>query len=112
MSNDLRDNQYVALELTKIIYNDNKGLSYGSVITTYEDCLKQLTNLIDETETILSLKDEIEKLQKENKELKSNNRDILEPFCNALIKILDECKPNMEPYVYDALYNYIKIVKA
>ena len=62
-----------------------------------------MTNTIDEINTISTLKNELERLQEENKQLKANNRDILEPFKDKIVTVLNESKGDMEHYVYAIL---------
>lgn len=109
MNNDLKDKQYLALELTKICYG-NKGEEYADdiIYETYENNLKKLTDTIDEIETVATLKNEINKLQRENKRLELINQDNLTPFANDIMNVLVGAKGDMEPYVYDSIVNIIK----
>lgn len=104
MNNDLKDKQFIALELTKIAQPPTKDEIYKA----YEYFLKQIMEITDNIDTINSLKNEINKLQKENERLKSNNQDILGPFCEELMFGLNSAKGDMEPYVYSSLVNIIK----
>lgn len=111
--NDTQDKQYIALELTKIMYPSremSKALSPSEdcVYDTYEKYLKRLTSTIDTIDTIDALKTEIERLQKENERLKTNNLDIIRPFANDIMNVLNGAKGDMEPYVYGSLVNIIK----
>ena len=109
MSDDLKDKQYLALELTKICYgNKEEEYSEDIIYETYENNLKKLTNTIDEIEPVTALKNEIAKLQKENKRLKLINQDSLTPFANDIMSVLVGAKGDMEPYVYDSIVNIIK----
>ena len=108
MNNDLKDKQYLALELTKILYGDNTELTNEGIFTAYESFLKKLTGLHDEIETIQALRNQIKYLQEENDRLRVDNLDILKPFCDKLMAVLREAQGDMEPYVYTALMNIIK----
>ena len=109
MKNDIQDKQYLALELTKICYG-NKGEEYAddTIFDTYEHNLRKLTNTFDEIETISSLKNEIDKLQEENKRLKKNNQDNLKPLINDMLTIAKGCQGDMEPYVYESIVSNCK----
>ena len=106
MKNDIQDKQYLALELTKICYG-NKGEEYAgdTIFDTYEHNLRKLTNTFDEIETISSLKNEIDKLQKENERLKTDNRVMLEPLIKDITGIINNGKGDMEFYIYEAILN-------
>ena len=106
--NDTQDKQYIALELTKILFNDKVKYKPKDVYTTYTYFLIQLHELTDMVETTTSLKSEIERLQKENERLKKNNRDGLKPLINDILTLVDGCKGDMEPYVYEAIVSNCK----
>ena len=106
--NDTQDKQYVALELTKILFNDKVKYKPEDIYKTYTYFLIQLCELMDTIETATTLKDEIERLQKENERLKINNQDIIRPFANDIMNVLNGAKGDMEPYVYSSLVNIIK----
>lgn len=102
METGIRDEQYIALELTKILCGDGK-YTHIQVFEYYVYFLSHLTNTVDDINTIVSLKDKVAKLEKENRLLRENNRDILNPFKAKIVKLVDETKGDMEPYVYTAL---------
>lgn len=111
MVRDIQDKQYLALELTKISYPPIKDLfctSDETILKTYEYFLKELTNTLEEIDTIHSIKSELARLQKENDRLKRDNQDILKPFCEQLKKALDENVGDMEPRVYTQLFGIIQ----
>lgn len=108
MKNNTQDKQYLALELTKILFNDKIKYKPEDVYATYTYFLIQLCELTDTVETVSTLKNEIDKLQKENERLKKNNQDILKPFCEELMFTITSAKGDMEPYVYGSLVNIIK----
>ena len=108
MNSDLKDKQYLALELTKILYSDKAELTQENIYESYDCFLKQLTNLFENTETILFLKNQVEQLQKENLEFKANNRAHFEKNVNNLLLYLESEKGNMEPVTYNTLTQLIE----
>ncbi len=106
--NDTQDKQYIALELTKILFNDKVKYKPKDVYDAYTYFLIQLHELIDMVETTTSLKSEIERLQKDNERLKKNNRDGLKPLINDILTLVEGCKGDMEPYVYEAIISNCK----
>jgi hypothetical protein len=109
--NDIKDKQYLALELTKIQCGGSDTSSKEGVYACYEYFLKELTKTLDELSTITELKNEIARLQKENEQLRTNNRDVLNPFISKIITLADGCKGDMEPYVYSAIINNCELSK-
>ena len=108
MNNELQDKQYIALELTRILYGDNEELTREGILYAYDYYLKELTDTVDEIETTQALKNQIKYLQEENDRLKVNNRDVLKPLINDILTLVDGCKGDMEPYVYEAIIRNCK----
>ena len=77
----------------------------------YKYFLEELTDTIDGIVTTDSLKTEIERLRKENASLKNNNQAILNPFIDTILALANECKGDMEPYVYQAITNNCRLNK-
>lgn len=104
MGNNVQDKQFLALELTKISYG-NSGEEYSDEIIndSYEYHLRRLTNTLDEIETIDAIKNECDRLRKENEKLKTNSQDVLKPLINDIATLVNGCKGDMEPYVYEAI---------
>lgn len=105
MKNDIQDKQYLALELTRILFNDKIKHKPEDVYTTYTYFLIQLCELTDTIETVSSLKSEIAKLQEENERLKTDNRVMLEPLIKDITEIINNGRGDMEFYIYDAILN-------
>lgn len=103
MNNDMKDKQYLALELTKILYGDNTELTNEGIFTSYESFLKKLTGLHDEIETTQALRNQIKYLQEENDRLKTDKQAVLKPLISDITTIVNGCRGDMEPYVYEAL---------
>jgi len=111
MNNELQDKQYLALELTKIAYPpilETYGTACDKIYKSYEYFLKQTMEITDDIETVATLKNEINKLQRENKRLELINQDNLTPFANDVMNVLVGAKGDMEPYVYDSIVNIVK----
>ena len=108
MENNIQDKQFMALELTKILYGDNKGLNTENIYTSYTYFLKQLTETFDELETIDAIKNELDKLRKENERYKNDNQADITRLCEDIMCIITGARGDMEPYVYNSLTNIIK----
>lgn len=108
MNNELQDKQYLALELTRILFSDKQELNCDSIMVCYNTFLKKLTDTIDEIETTQALKNQIKYLQEENDKLRANNQDVLKPLINDILTLVDGCKGDMEPYVYEAITSNCK----
>ena len=108
MTNELQDKQYLALELTRILFSDKQELNCDSIIVCYNTFLKKLTDTIDEIETTQALRNQVKYLQEENDRLRANDQDILKPFASDIMNVLVGAKGDMEPYVYDSIVNIIK----
>lgn len=106
MNNDIKDKQFLALELTKIAYPSNAetlDIDDETIYKSYEYYLSQLTGLIDSVNTVSSLKNEVVRLQNENAALKRNNLEMLEPLIADITSVVNNCRGDMEQYVYDAI---------
>lgn len=111
MNNDVQDKQFLALELTKIAYPprlETSGARLEEIYKAYEYFLKQTTEITDEIETVIALKSEVERLQKENERLKTDNQAVLKPLITDITTIANGCRGDMEPYVYEALLSNCK----
>ena len=105
MKNDIQDKQYLALELTKIERGGSNVSSKEDVYSCYEYFLRKLTKTFDELSTVFELKNEIDKLQKENERLKTDNRVMLKPLIKDITEIINNGRGDMEFYIYDAILN-------
>lgn len=108
MNSDLQNKQFVALELTKILFNDKVKYQKEAVYSAYQYFLLNATNLYEVIDTFELLKSENDKLQKEINDLKANNQDILTPFKTQIIKLVNDSRGDMEPYVYTTLVNTLE----
>ena len=109
MNSELRDKEFMALELTKILFNDKCKYQAEQVFQTYTYFLNGLTDTLEETESTIFLKKQVEELQKKILEINSNNPDNREAeYLKRLREELETCKGDMEPYVYETLSNIIK----
>lgn len=104
--NDLQDKQYLALELTKTMFQYvHDVIDKDIVFETYSYFVSELTGLSQDMETVKSLQEEVERLQGLLRIVsESPNTD---SKLNNLSSIINECKGDMEPYVYDTLMKLI-----
>lgn len=105
--NKVQDKQFLALELTKIKYQNIKTIASEDIFNTYEYNLKSLCGLLESTDTILSLKNEIEKLQEKISKNKNITRDPMKTFAQDILDIITMAKGDMEPHVYDIIESKI-----
>ena len=103
---ELRDKQYLALELTKITFEHSEGhAKRKDVMGNYNYFLNELTGVIEKAVQIEELEQEIERLQgliRVQAEKQDNGLKL-----HRLIDVVNQCKGDMEPYVYDALMHEI-----
>jgi len=105
MNNELQDKQYIALELTKILFGDKVKFQKEQVYVTYQYFLLNVANIYNTIDTFELLKNENERLEKEISELRSNNRGNFENFIKDFKDFIEENKGDMEPRVYSGLIN-------
>ena len=100
--NEMQDKQYLALELTKITFEHNEGYAKRrDVMENYNYFLNELTGVLDKVVQIEELKQEIERLQgliRIQTEKQDNGKKL-----HRLIDAINQCKGDMEPYVYERL---------
>ena len=107
--NDIQDKQYLALELTKITFEHSDGYAKRKeVMGNYNYFLNELTGVLDKSEQIEELEKEIEKLQGLLKVAVDNNPYYDEKL-HRLIDVINQCKGDMEPYVYECLMAEIQM---
>lgn len=110
--NNTQDKQFLALELTKIKFqNVTNVINKTQIYETYEYNLKRLCGLMKEIDMVSSLKSELEKVQEKNLKFESITRDSGEEITNEILEMLDECKGDMEPYVYERIVTKIMSYK-
>ena len=104
--NDLQDKQFLALELVKLAYPSNSVWDDDAIFNSYQTQLERLTGLTQDLETIKSVQDEIERLQgliRIQAEKQDNGVKL-----HRLIDVVNQCKGDMEPYVYECLMTEIQ----
>lgn len=106
--NETQDKQYLALELTKIKCDkiNNNGI-YGreNIMEDYWYFLESLTEVFEKLERLEELEEENEKL-KELLQTVTNNPEHWEKL-HRLIDVVNQCKGDMEPWVYECLIQEI-----
>lgn len=100
--NDIQDKQYLALELTKLtVANYNDFVCNEKIMENYYYILNDLTGVMDKIEKLQELEKEIEKLQGLLK-IATDNLNHGKKL-HRLIDVINQCKGDMEPYVYECL---------
>ena len=103
---EIRDKQYLALELTKITFEHSEGYAKRKeVMQNYWYFLEDLTGVFEKIA-------KLEELEKENEKLQGLIRVQAEKRDNGLklhrlIDVINQCKGDMKPYVYDTLMHEI-----
>jgi hypothetical protein len=101
----MQDKQYLALELTKIKCDktNNNGI-YGreNIMEDYRYFLESLTEVFEKVEKVEKLEKEVEAL-KEFIASKMEKQDHGATKLHRLIDVINQCKGDMEPYVYGCL---------
>ena len=103
---EIRDKQYLALDLTKITFEHSEGYAKRKeVMQNYWYFLEDLTGVFEKIA-------KLEELEKENEKLQGLIRVQTEKQDNGLklhrlIDVINQCKGDMEPYVYDTLMHEI-----
>lgn len=105
--NDLQDKQYLALELTKIAYSSTGSYEDKDIYESYKYYLNELTGLVQDITTVQELKKEIGKLQGLLK-IATDNPEHGKKL-HRLIDVVNQCKGDMEPYVYECLMTEINM---
>lgn len=104
--NEMQDKQYLALELTKITFEHSEGhAKRKDVMENYWYFLEDLTGVFEKIA-------KLEELERENEKLQGLIRIQAEKQDNGLklhrlIDVVNQCKGDMEPYVYDTLMHEI-----
>ena len=100
--NDLQDKQYLALELTKLMFQNANGIPDRSVVyENYKYFLNELTGVLNVGANVMQLQMEIQTLQKKLAERMENPDNSVK--LHRLIDVINQCKGDMEPYVYECL---------
>lgn len=106
--NEMQDKQYLALELTKIKYQKlPEKVKRGDIMSDYLYFLNDLTDVLDKAVQIEELEKEVEALKEfiASKMEKQDNGKKL----HRLIDVVNQCKGDMEPYVYECLMAEIQM---
>lgn len=104
---EIRDKQYLALELTKITFEHSEGYAKRKdVMENYNYFLNELTGVLDKAVQIEELEQEIERLQGLIR-IQAEKQDRGATKLHRLIDVVNQCKGDMEPYVYDTLMHEI-----
>lgn len=103
------DKIYLALELTKLKFNNTKPSDKSEIYTSFEYFLKRLTG-IEDLSIVDKLKDENNTLHTLYEDLKEKvkNDTIKKQKINDLLSIVESNKGDMEPRVYDLLVTNLK----
>ena len=100
--NEIQDKQYLALELTKIMFQNTNGVPDRSVVyENYSYFLNELTGVLNMGMNVMQLQMEIQTLQRKLAEKMENPDNSVK--LHRLIDVVNQCKGDMEPYVYQQL---------
>lgn len=105
----MQDRQYLALELTKIYYQgDRIPINTSGVMDTYRFYLNNLSELLNNSETIKQLQCEIDKLNEEIARLNTEKiNNTIDFKLNQIKDIITNGKSDMEPYIYNQICDII-----
>lgn len=103
------DKFYLALELTKLKFNNTTNSDKSEIYTSFEYFLKELTG-IEDLSVVDKLKDENNTLHALYEDLKEKvkNDTIKEKKINDLLNIIESNRGDMEPRVYNLLVTNLK----
>lgn len=105
---EMRDKQYLALELTKITFEHSDGYAKRKeVMQNYWYFLEDLTGVFEKIAKLEELEKEVERLQgliRIQAEKQDNGLKL-----HRLIDVVNQCKGDMEPYVYECLMAEIQM---
>lgn len=106
--NEMQDKQYLALELTKITFEHSEGYAKRKdVMENYWYFLEDLTGVFEKVA-------KVEELEKDNERMRillSERVEYPDPSIklHRLIDVINQCKGDMEPYVYECLMAEIQM---
>ena len=105
---EMQDKQYVALELTRIMFQNAREIPDRNVIAeNYIYFLNELTGILEIGSNVMQLQMEIQSLQRKLAE-RIENPDI-DTKLHRLTDVVNQCKGDMEPYVYECLMAEIQM---
>ena len=100
--NEMQDKQYLALELTKIKHQTiTEKTERNNIMEDYWYFLESLTEIFEKLARVEELEKEIERLQGLLK-IATDNPNHGKKL-HRLIDVVNQCKGDMEPYVYECL---------
>lgn len=103
MIDEIRDKQYLALELTKITFEHSEGYAKRKeVMQNYWYFLEDLTGVFEKIAKLEELEKEVERLQGLIS-IQVEKQDRGATKLHRLIDVVNQCKGDMEPYVYECL---------
>ena len=114
MNNELVNNTYLALELTKVYMKaipKNTIMTQDKISNIYNDFLEDLTNTTELIEKTTNMQQEINVLKSQNEELSQILREEKGEIVLPIINLLNQGKSDMEPYLYKALIDACNIIK-
>ena len=106
--NEMQDKQYLALELTKIKHQTiTEKTERNNIMEDYWYFLESLTEVFEKVA-------KVEELEKENERMRillSERVEYPDPSIklHRLIDVINQCKGDMEPYVYECLMAEIQM---
>ena len=104
---EMQDKQYLALELTKLKHQSiTREMNRSDIMADYWYFLEDLTGVFEQVARV-------EELEKENERMRIQLTKQEETShigkLHSIISIINDCKGDMEPYVYDTLMQIINI---
>lgn len=106
---EMQDKQYLALELTKIKYQSiTEKTDRSDMMSDYWYFLESLTGVFEQVAQVEQLKRENERLQGLLK-IATENPNNHGKKLHRLIDVINQCKGDMEPYVYECLMAEIQL---
>ena len=106
---EMQDKQYLALELTKITFEHNEGYANRKdVAENYWYFLEDLTGVFEKIAKLEELEREVERLQGLIS-IRVEKQEDHGVKLHRLIDIINQCKGDMEPYVYECLMAEIQM---
>lgn len=116
MEDKMRDFNYIALELTKIRYQDNNLpskiiVNNNTIMDTFDFYLLELADCNDKVNNILELREENEtlKMALQTLEEELKNPSVVDKKKEKLITTINANRGNMEPWLANELIDIINI---
>ena len=116
MDDKMRDINFIALELTKIRYQDNNSpdkiiVNNNTIMDTFDFYLRELVNCNNEVRSISELIEENEtlKMALQTLEEELKNPSVIDKKKEKLITTINANRGNMEPWLATELINIINM---